>query len=520
MSGWAYYFIAKVFLHLRGHIPFDVAANVVFALWVMIPTPVSWSRFRAIVWARRVTTIAAAVLLAWHDSWLPPLPSAVTFVRETPLPSAEFLSDLAWRNVATAEVGALLAIIAAAVLLHRRVRLAPVVLVLLAIVAVRAYAGGRGEGVDGALTSFYTRQAERTVAFPDQAGPAFDVVLLHVCSLSWDDLAAVGLERLPFFEGFDVLFTQFNSVTTHSNPSAIRLLRSGCGQSPHDALYRPTREDCYLSDGLAKGGYRTYLALNHDGVYGGFVEEVVRLGHADPPTDRGQAPIRGLDFTGEPVYDDYAVLANWWRHRRAHPSERAMLYYNTITLHDGGRRAGDRDWWTRDRSAQYAEFVRALFQDFERFFALIEADGGRAAVVVVAEHGLALRGSRVQPAGLREVPLPSITTVPAGIRLIGPGWFRGDRPGQRVVERPTSYLAIANLLARLTGRATLSLEEADLAQLTDWIPSTEFVSENQGAVVVRDGNRYLAKGRTSGMRWTELPPDAVGAALAARKETP
>src|SRR5574341_165208 len=116
MSGWAYYFIVKVFLHLRGHIPFDVVANGVFAMWVMIPTPASLSRFRAVVWARRAVTVAAAVLLAWHDSWLPPLPSAVAFVRDTPLPSAEFSTELLWRNVATAEVGVLLAIIAAAVL--------------------------------------------------------------------------------------------------------------------------------------------------------------------------------------------------------------------------------------------------------------------------------------------------------------------------------------------------------------------------------------------------------------------
>lgn len=510
MSGWAYYFIAKVYLYLRGHIPFDVAANAALAVWVMIPTPPSWSGSGAVVWGRRLVTVAAAALLAWHDSWLPPLPSAVEFLRETPLPSAEFLADLAWRNLTTPEAGILLAIVAAAIVAHHRVRLAPVVFVLLAIVAVHVYARGP-EGVDGTLTAFYADQAGRTMAFPARPEQVFDVVLLHVCSLSWDDLAAVGMDRDPFFDQFDMLFTRFNSVTAHSNPSAIRLLRSGCGQSPHDALYRPARADCYLVDRLTASGYRAYTALNHDGAYGGFVEEVMRLGHAASPMGRGDMPVRAIDFTGERVYDDYAVLADWWNRRQADPSARAMLYYNTITLHDGGRRADDRDLGVRDRETRYAEFIRTLFNDFDRFFSLMEAGGRRVAVVMVAEHGVALRGSRIQPAGLREVPLPSITTVPVGVKLIGPGWFRDDGPGQHTVERPTSYLAIASVLAQLTARPPASLDEAELVQVIDGIPSTEFVAENQGAIVVRDGERYVAKGRSFGKSWIEVPSDAVRA---------
>lgn len=519
MSAWAYYFIAKIYLHLRGHIPLDVAANAALAVWVMIPTPPSWSRSRVVVWGRRFATVAAAVLLAWRDSWLPPLPSAVEFVREAPLPSPAFLSDLVWRNVATPEAGILLAIMVAAIVVRHRVRLAPVVLALLAIVAVQAYARGP-EGLDGALVAFYADQAGRTAVFPKRPEQTFDVVLLHVCSLSWDDLVAVGMDRDPFLDRFDMLFTRFNSVTTHSSPSAIRLLRSGCGQSPHDALYRPAREECYLVDRLTAGGYRAYTAFNHEGTYGGFVEEAMRLGHAASPMGRGDAPVRARDFTGEPVYGDYAVLAEWWNRRRADPSERAMLYYNTITLHDGGRRADDRRPGGRDRKALYTEFMRTLFKDLDRFFSLMEADGRRVAVVMVAEHGVALRGSKIQPAGLREVPLPSITTVPVGIKLIGPGWFPGEHPGQEVVERPTSYPAIASVLSQLMVRGTTSLDEVAVAQLTDRIPSTEFVAENQGAIVVRDGERYLAKGRSFGTRWTELPFDAVGATRGSRTGGP
>ena len=77
MGVWAFYFLPKIVLYLRGHIPFDVVANVVFALWLLVPTPVAWRRLRTVVWTRRVATGVVAVLLAWHDSWLPPLPGAV-----------------------------------------------------------------------------------------------------------------------------------------------------------------------------------------------------------------------------------------------------------------------------------------------------------------------------------------------------------------------------------------------------------------------------------------------------------
>ena len=42
----------------------------------------------------------------------------------------------------------------------------------------------------------------------------------------------------------------------------------------------------------------------------------------------------------------------------------------------------------------------------------LEASGRRAVVVLVPEHGAALRGDSAQIAGLREIPTPAITLVP------------------------------------------------------------------------------------------------------------
>jgi cellulose synthase operon protein YhjU len=515
MGAWAFYFLPKIVLYFWGHIPFDVVANVVFALWVLVPTPVAWSRSRAVVWTRRAATGVVAVLLAWHDSWLPPLPGAVEFLVQTGLPSEDFLAQFALQSLATREVAWLAAVIAGALLIRRYMRLTPVVLVLLVVVAVRVYAK-TPSGNDAVLASFYAHRAEDRVAFVGrrEGQPAFDVLILHLCSLSWDDLAAIGRAKDPFFDQFDILFTRFNSVTTYSIPSVIRLLRAPCGQTPHDALYRPAGRGCYLMDALLGDGFEPSYTLSHDGTYAGWREQVERFGRPGVEVRPEGVPIRLVDYEGAPVYEDYGMLAGWFVTRQSHKAPRVALYYNTGTLHDGNRWAGDGNWWSRDRSVQYGEFADALFSDLDRFFAVVESSGRDAVVVVVAEHGMALRGSALQPAGLREVPLPQITTVPVGVKFIGPSWFRGARPVRQVVDRPTSYLAIATLLAELSARPTIELGESALRRLVEGVPATEFVAETEGAIVMDIGTQYVANRRSLNRQWVALPLGVIPAGVA------
>jgi hypothetical protein len=191
------------------------------------------------------------------------------------------------------------------------------------------------------------------------------------------------------------------------------------------------------------------------------------------------------------------VLERWWSRRTQDGGRRAALYYNTITIHDGGRRITDREWWKRDRAAQYADFTRALFRDFERFFDLVEASGRSAAIFVVSEHGLGLRGSALQGPGLREIPLPHLTRVPLAVKLVGNGWVRN--PGPRVITKPTSYLALAALLANFSARSATpaNFTAADL-------PEQEWVAENGSAVVVKRGGEYYLTYRDTGKPWTPL----------------
>ncbi len=82
MGLWASYFFAKCFLYVWGAIPLDAPANLLFAVWLLLPTPARLARFRSVAAIRTVVTVIAALLLLWHDSWLPPLTVAAAFVRD------------------------------------------------------------------------------------------------------------------------------------------------------------------------------------------------------------------------------------------------------------------------------------------------------------------------------------------------------------------------------------------------------------------------------------------------------
>ncbi|WP_350563795.1 cellulose biosynthesis protein BcsG, partial [Psychrobacter sp. CAL346-MNA-CIBAN-0220] len=61
-----------------------------------------------------------------------------------------------------------------------------------------------------------------------------------------------------------------------------------------------------------------------------------------------------------------------------------------------------------------------LFSDINQFIKNLEKRGRNVMLMLVPEHGAALQGDKVQFAGLREIPSPSIVTVPAAIKFIGP----------------------------------------------------------------------------------------------------
>lgn len=507
MGAWSFYFLAKLYLYFRGYLRLDFLLNLLFIVFLVIPVPSQLKSFRFLHLVKHVFGGVLGAMLLWHESWLPPIGFALSFVEQGGMPSKEYVFRFLLEFVNLREIAALVIVLTLGFLIRNRVRLTPVVLLLFLIVPLRNF-GQHPAGVEGEVQAFYRAESSRVVHFqkPMTTPPDFDIIIVHVCSLAWDDLKGVGMETDPFFKTFDYLLTDFNSVTAYSNPAAIRLLRANCGQTAHDALYREAPRDCYLVESLRDLGFKTYFTLNHDGVYGHFADQVKALGHLDEPLIPTGLPIQAYDFDGSAIYNDYDVLAKWWALRLKSPSPIAAVYYNTISLHDGTHWVGEKEWWKRDRTTHYRETVQKLFGDVGRFFDLVASSGRKAVIVFVPEHGMALRGNALQVAGLRDMPFKQITQVPVGIKFIGGNSGRGDG-AQNVISKPTSYLALSYLLASFVERSPFETGGADLDVRIANLPETDFLAENQGIRIFKKGADYFLYDKEK--KWIALPSSVV-----------
>jgi cellulose synthase operon protein YhjU len=367
--------------------------------------------------------------------------------------------------------------------------------------AATAARAGEPSDLDAVLQERYAAEAARQVVFqaPPQGVPAFDIVFLHVCSMSWDDLRANGLESHPLLERLDFVLSRFNSAASYSGPAVIRMLRAPCGQLPHSALYsQPPQDGCYLMPALKKVGYEPRLVLNHDGHFDDFLGVVRAQGNqALQAMPLAGVPVAQRSFDDSPIFDDLAVLRRHAQSLASGAPARVATYYNSISLHDGNRLVGANS--KLGSLASYKLRLTRLLDDLDAFMTELERGGRRTVVVLLPEHGAAFRGDRMQIAGMREVPTPAITHVPVGIKVLGPG-VRRDGPAARIDE-PTSYLAVSALIARLLERSPYGADGFAPAAYTKDLPATAYVAENAGTVMMGKNERYYLKlGRDS---WRE-----------------
>jgi cellulose synthase operon protein YhjU len=287
----------------------------------------------------------------------------------------------------------------------------------------------------------------------------------------------------PLLNRFDVLFSHFNSAASYSGPATYRILRGNCGQNAHARLYQGTDASCYTFPALEKAGFKTSGLLNHNGIFDGFAKIVEHdAGLTGRMESNRNGTVQMQSFDGSPVYDDYALLSQWWTQRQQKGAAPVALYYNTISLHDGNRLPG-----TTSRSSldTYRPRLQKLLGDFDRFVTQLEASGKPVVLMLVPEHGASLRGDKLQIAGMREIPDPKITLVPAAIKLIGmqtpaaPG-------GPVVVPQDISYFGLNSLLANLMRDNPFVPHGIPLAQRLDNLETTPFVAENDDVVMLRN----------------------------------
>jgi len=248
---------------------------------------------------------------------------------------------------------------------------------------------------------------------------------------------------------------------------------------------------------LQQAGLETQLVLNHDGHFDDFIAAVRAQGVSAPalPLNGLAAPQRSFDDSR--IYDDAAVLSRWMEMRRKSPAERVAVYYNTVSLHDGNRLLSNA---SVKSSETYKARLAKLLGDIEGFVATLAASGRRAVVVVIPEHGAAIRGDAVQIAGLREIPTPAITLVPVGIRVVGPDAKRNG--GALQVAEPTSYLALSHIVARMLAKPPYGAQGFSPSDYTTGMPTTEFVSEGENETILKRGATYFI--RLDQDPWKEL----------------
>ncbi len=506
MGLWSAYFFAKLILYARGDMDFSPWLNFGLAVFTALPPGNNRQRF-----AKNLIALPLGVMLLVHDSALPPR-AEITVM---------YVAALIYHSLSWTWIAALAVLIAAYSLARRKLRLSTFVFIAILWVAIgpstrllepamaHAVVGNVQNGaprvaavsaqetdpshwqpqvLDARLSQFYRQQGSQRVSFnrPAEDGVPYDILLLQVSALSWDDLRILKREQDPLFSRFDVVFSQFNSAASEAAPAQIRLLRAGCGQTTEHELYDPSQHDCLTLDALERAGFEPHWLVN-EGMSPASFGSVRRQGEIP----EGPETITGGRMTqkaadGSPVFGDYSILSRWAMRRTANPAARVVLYYNSVSLDDSNRQLGG-----AHGLFPYASRVAEFDSDVNHFIDDLQRSGRHAIVVFLPEHGAGLRGDRRQMPGLREIPTPSIAQVPVGVILVNasraPHWV------QARIDVPTSYLAVSELLARFIADNPFDDLNLSLEPYIKSLPQTDFVAENNGITVMQIDRRSLMR---------------------------
>lgn len=497
----------------------DLPYNLAFAVGVAWPLS---ARFMQV--SRWILAIPAAVVLLYHDSSLPGLDRIRQVAPDLENFSPGYMLELLGRMISTQQMALGGAAALMLYLAGQRIRLSTLVFLGLLILPPVKEALQRAsspsaaketpaqvcntadgsastalstaalteERLNAVLTEFYDRESQRIVRFPvpdHGTPPDFDILLLHVCSLAWRDMEPE--DRNTLFRNFDIVFDNFNSAASYSGPAAIRLLRASCGQEKADRLYVAPPQQCFLFDNLASRGYQREVLLNHDGHFGNFIGNISNRSEGGlnvEPAGSLNARIGMHSFDNAPIYDDLDILKKWWQKRTDTGGQAVALYYNTISLHDGNVRIGEH---AGSSMKTYPDRVRRLMSDMESFADILKQSGRPVMLVLVAEHGAAMHADNHALAGMREIPLPSITRVPLAIRFIG--MPRMKPTTQLTSSKPSSYLALADLVQQMT---TQPMSTARLEDILQSLPETRPVSVNETTTVMEVAGQHWIKAGT------------------------
>ncbi|QFI56078.1 cellulose biosynthesis protein BcsG [Aeromonas simiae] len=527
LGGWNLYFLFKLALLWAGYLNFHPLPNLVFACILLLPL-----RRPSLRKVRHWLALPVGLVLLYHDTWLPGIDSIMSQGSQVFSFTLDYWLDLLSRFINWEMLGAAFVMACLYLFLAQWLRFTPWIVLSLLWLWLVPIVGNPFQGLFAAVTApsssaqaprqepaaaeedlalqldqsapptnenltaylndFYNEEIGHRVTFPTelpaQATP-FDVLIINICSLAWSDVEASGLTEHPVWRHFDLRFTHFNSATSYSGPASIRLLRASCGQPSHEGLYTAAARQCLLMENLASLGFEKQVAMDHSGTFGNYLKDLNEYAGLDvSPMDRQGLPHDIASFDGEPIFRGDAVFARWAKLREQSEAARNVTFFNLIALHDGNRYVANK------QIAPFKPRLKTLLDQMDHFMTELESSGRKVAVIVVPEHGAALSGDRMQMSGLRDIPSPSITQVPVGVALLG---TKAKHEQTRIIDAPSSYLAISELVSRLVKGDLFGSDSIDWGQLLQGLPQTPVVSENSGAVVIEYQDKYhirLGKG--------------------------
>lgn len=497
---WNLYFILKIYFYFNDNLNFHVIENIAFFLWLIFPIT-----SKSLVFIRTLSAPFIAAILLYYDSWLPPIKHMFSQTKNLSGFDEQYILELVTRVFTVELLSLFIATFLFYQIIKHYVRLSVISAILIGAVIyvqsatmpaakdefVNQQANTQSKSftsIDEQLTDFYQTEATRLVDYSTTELKApFDLLIINVCSLSWDDLQITGLDNHPIFQRFDVLFSQFNSATSYSGPAAIRLLRASCGQTKHEVLYQDTNKQCYLADNLKALGFDTQLAMNHDGQFDDFENYVRKNGRwSGSKLMLDRVPVAQHAFDGSPIYSDRAIFDLLLSKEEASPQ---VTYYNTVSLHDGNKIVNDRSYL--NSLENYHPRVATMLNDLTYLFDSIERSGKKIMVVLVPEHGAGIEGDKLQIPGMREFPAVDITKIPVGVKFFG---LDRTRTTTIQVNQPSSYLALSSMIQKVIASNLYGKGEAvDLMPITQDLPSTQAFSENQSSIVGKYQNDYYLK---------------------------
>lgn len=516
---WNVYFIIAFALAAFGYIGLNLLGNALLMAWLLLPVGPKWLRI-----LRGTLGVAAAAVLLYSESWLPGVDSILANKGGIAGFSLLYMAEFALDFINVKMVGWGLLVFLGYFLVRRYVRVTffTIVYFLGAVTmpwvqsilperapVVTADAGGQtneaaapaktgkadakavGEWYDAFLAYEHDRRARFPNGLSEKDTP-FDILLLSICSVSNDDLAVSQLDQHPLFKEFNIRFDSFNAATAYSGPALLRLLNGACGQPSHSELYGERRPECEIMTRLGTLGYSQRLLMDHSGEYDNFLQSMRDKAGVTATLDNAKYPTRYMGFDDEEIADSLAVLRHWQRTQVKSKAGRTATLINFIALHDGNRLPG------RGRAEPFKPRAQEMFDNIRTFLRELERSGRKTMVVIVPEHGAAVRGDKIQVPRLRDIPTMRISRVPVMVKFVG---LKG-MPNEPIhVTGNTSYLALTSLIGKTLETDYFSKDggTVPLEQLVHDLPQTNPVSEN-GTVQTLEyqGREYF---RQNGGEW-------------------